>query len=103
MTEQEQPSIDDDQAHGWQPIEKLTPRQAEALGILRAHQRDQGIPITHRELAKAMGYKAVGNATIDILRVLERKGFIRQPKSRPVKARTIQLVLGWAPSAQKPS
>lgn len=55
--------------------EKLTPRQAEVLRLIRSSLRHAGLPPTRSEIAQALGFRSP-NAAEDHLRALARKGVI---------------------------
>lgn len=69
-------------------MEQLTARQAEALGAIRAEQQRLGVSPTIRELGVALGMVST-NAVVDVLKVLERKGYLRRV---PRSARSIVLL-----------
>lgn len=71
----------------------LSPRQREALNIIRHHVRVRGVPPSRSELARAM--KVKGQATVDQqLAALARKGWVRL---LPGVERGIQLLREGAP------
>lgn len=59
-----------------EPGEKLTPRQAEILQLIRDSIEADGYPPTRAEIARAFGFRSP-NAAEEHLRALERKGLIR--------------------------
>lgn len=56
-------------------MEKLTPRQAQILQLIREYAEATGFPPTRAEIASAMGFSSP-NAAEDHLRALARKGAI---------------------------
>jgi len=53
----------------------LTPRQRAVLELIQTFIREQGLPPTRAEIARALGFRSA-NAAEDHLRALERKGVI---------------------------
>jgi len=56
-------------------MEKLTPRQAQVLALIRQHIEDTGYPPTRADIAQALGFKSP-NAAEEHLKALARKGAI---------------------------
>ena len=56
-------------------MEKLTPRQAEVLELVRNAIVESGYPPTRMEIAEELGFRSP-NAAEEHLRALERKGAI---------------------------
>jgi repressor LexA len=56
-------------------MEKLTPRQAEVLALIKRHIEDTGYPPTRADIAKELGFKSA-NASEEHLKALARKGAI---------------------------
>lgn len=56
-------------------MEKLTPRQAQVLALIRQHIQDTGYPPTRADIAQALGFKSP-NAAEEHLKALARKGAI---------------------------
>jgi repressor LexA len=56
-------------------MEKLTPRQAQVLELIRQHIEDTGYPPTRADIAQALGFKSP-NAAEEHLKALARKGAI---------------------------
>ena len=54
---------------------KLTPRQAEIIGMIRRHIERTGMPPTRQEIATELGFRSP-NAAEEHLRALARKGAI---------------------------
>ena len=54
---------------------KLTPRQAQVLDLIRRHIEDTGYPPTRADIAQALGFKSP-NAAEEHLKALARKGAI---------------------------
>lgn len=70
-------------------MKPLTDEQDRVLAFIIEQQRDTGAPPTVREIAFAMGYKSINNAS-QHLRLIEQKGYIRLIKG---KARGIELLI----------
>jgi repressor LexA len=68
-------------------MNKLTPRQAEILALIREFVSDTGFPPTRAEIAKRLGFRSA-NAAEDHLRALARKGAI---ELTPGSSRGIRL------------
>jgi len=68
-------------------LQDLTPRQAQVLEVLAAHLKDRGKAPTVREIASALGVKAVGTIQ-DHLRALEQKGYVERD---PGLSRSLRL------------
>jgi repressor LexA len=68
-------------------MEPLTPKQHELLELLTEEIRNQGLPPSISEIAKALRLKSK-NAVAKLLRILETKGYIR----RSGKARGIEVL-----------
>ena len=68
----------------------LTPRQAQVLGMIRAHLAATGAPPTRAEIARALGFTSP-NAAEAHLKALARKGAVAL---RPGAARGIQVLWG---------
>ena len=56
-------------------MQNLTARQAQVLGIIRAHIQDTGYPPTRADIAQELGFKSP-NAAEEHLKALARKGAI---------------------------
>jgi len=56
-------------------MEKLTPRQAQVLELIRQHIEETGYPPTRADIAQALGFKSP-NAAEEHLKALARKGAI---------------------------
>ena len=56
-------------------MDKLTARQQEVLGIVRAHIADSGYPPTRADIARELGFRSP-NAAEEHLKALARKGAI---------------------------
>lgn len=61
------------------PNSDLTAVQARLLGAMCDHLEEHGAPPTIRALCAAVGYSST-NAAIDVLRALERKGWVERTK-----------------------
>lgn len=61
---------------------KLTDRQREVLGFVRAHVAEHNYPPTTRELCAHFGFAST-NAASDHLRALERKGYLYRVPGEP--------------------
>ncbi|MEY3202680.1 MAG: SOS-response transcriptional repressor [Pseudomonadota bacterium] len=70
------------------PHEKLTPRQAEILALIREAIEQTGAPPTRAEISAAFGFRSP-NAAEEHLRALARKGAIAMDEGR---ARGIRLL-----------
>lgn len=68
-------------------MDKLTPRQAEILALIREFVSATGFPPTRAEIAKRLGFRSA-NAAEDHLRALARKGAI---ELTPGSSRGIRL------------
>lgn len=71
-----------------EPTEKLTPRQAEILALIRETIEHTGLPPTRAEIAQAFGFRSP-NAAEEHLRALARKGVLEIGEGR---ARGIRLL-----------
>jgi repressor LexA len=69
-------------------MNKLTPRQAEILEVIRSFTEDSGFPPTRAEIAKIFGFKSA-NAAEEHLRAMARKGVI---EIVPGASRGIRLI-----------
>lgn len=65
----------------------LTERQHRVLDFIAQYAKDHGFPPTYQELRLHMGYSSL-NAVSEVLRALERKGYIRR---LPGRSRSIIL------------
>lgn len=65
----------------------LTERQRQVLSYIEQYTSEHGYPPTYQELRQQLGYTSL-NAVGDVLRALERKGYIRR---LPGRSRTISL------------
>jgi len=74
-------------------MEKLTPRQAEVLQVIRDHLTDHGIPPTRAEIAEILGFRSA-NAAEEHIKALARKGAI---EVTPSASRGIRLVTAEEP------
>ena len=61
--------------------QRLTARQAQCLGFVRAFIAEEGYPPTFREIGLSMGIRST-NGVQDHLVALERKGWIRRNPGR---------------------
>lgn len=68
-------------------MDKLTPRQAQILQLIREYAEATGFPPTRAEIAQAMGFRSA-NAAEEHLRALARKGMIEM---QPGASRGIRL------------
>ena len=66
---------------------KLTPRQREVFSWIKAFIRKNDMPPTVREIGRAFNIKS--SSVFDLLRALERKGYITR---EPRKARSIVVI-----------
>ena len=67
--------------------EPITDRQAEILAYIDEHTRPTSP--TYREIQERFGFRST-NAVVEIVTVLERKGYLRRNGER--KARNIEVV-----------
>jgi repressor LexA len=68
---------------------KLTPRQAEIIGMIRRHIERTGMPPTRQEIATELGFRSP-NAAEEHLRALARKGAIELLKGTSRGIRLLQ-------------
>ncbi len=71
-------------------MKQLTPRQQLVLDLIRDYLREQGMPPTRAEMARALGLRSA-NAVEDHLKALARKGYIEILSGRN---RNIRLLEG---------
>jgi len=71
----------------WAAADVPSPRQAEVLRFIRRCVAGRGYPPTNREILAELGATST-NWSADVLRALERKGFITRLRGQP---RTLAL------------
>lgn len=76
---------------------ELTPRQREVLDFVRRYTAEHGYAPGLRDIGEALGIGST-NGVNDLLKILERKGFIRRTKRI---ARSIVVVASAEPTPSK--
>lgn len=74
----------------------LTERQHRVLDFIAQYAKDHGFPPTYQELRLHMGYSSL-NAVSEVLRALERKGYIRR-----LPGRSRSIILTNTPNQESP-